>query len=170
MKSHRNFISLTLTLALTAFLFLSQCSNSNTEGEQISGENNRQQAAEEPELANFMATMQYHTHKLALSIEASNADLAKFYLHELEEATETVINEVSTYEGHEISTLTETMLEPQFDPVDEAVESADWEKAKEKLMDLTDSCNACHQSTDHGFVAVEPGFDNNPWNQNFEQQ
>lgn len=161
MKPHRNGIPLILTLVLIVFLFLSQCSNSNSD---------REQMETEPELADYMSTMQYHTHKLALSIKASNTKLAEFYLHELEEATETVISKVSTYEGHEISALTEAMLEPKFDPVDEAIESADWEKAKEKLMDLTDSCNACHQSTDHGFVVVEPGFDNNPWNQNFEQQ
>lgn len=117
-----------------------------------------------------MATMQYHTHKLALSIEASNTELAEFYLHELEEATETVINEVTTYEGHQISALTKSMLVPTLKPVDDAVESADWEDARERMIDLTASCNACHQSTDHGFVVIEPGFDKNPWNQNFDKQ
>lgn len=152
-------VSAILLMTLGVFLLFTQCNPSENES---SGN------SPEPELADFMGTMQYHTHKLALSVKASNTELSEFYLHELEEATETVISSIQTYEGHNIANLTESKLEPAFEPVHEAVESEDWQEAREQLINLVSSCNSCHQSTDHGFVVIEPGFDNNPYNQNFE--
>lgn len=149
-----------LLMTLGTLFLLTQCNSSE----------NKSSTQSEPELADLMSTMQYHTHKLALSVEASNTELSEFYLHELEEATETVISSVQTYEGHDIANLTESMLEPGFEPVHEALENEDWKEAKEQLFNLTESCNSCHQSTDHGFVVIKPGFDNNPYNQDFEKE
>jgi hypothetical protein len=50
-----------------------------------------------PGLAVLMERMQTYTHKVQLSIEARNAPLADFYLHELEETSEFVAENIAHY-------------------------------------------------------------------------
>src|SRR5690554_4654739 len=58
---------------------------------------------EEIELAPYMANLQRHSQKLGYSIAARNQPLAAFYLEELEEALETLQNEVPEHDGMPIA-------------------------------------------------------------------
>lgn len=125
-------------------------------------------AEEEPELAAYMTSMQQYSHKLMLSVQARNAPAAGFYLHELEELSETIETEVPTYEGYEIAALTSSMLMPQLEELDEALDRTNWSRVDAQIEAVTQSCNQCHEATDHGFIRIESENLTNPYNQSFQ--
>lgn len=119
--------------------------------------------AGEPSLAGLMAQMQVYTHKLDLSIQAGNAELAGFYLHELEEVTEEVIENIPDYGGFAVGELTAAMLVASIEAVESATSN---ELADEAMSALVNSCNNCHAATKHNFIRIER-TSNNPFNQDF---
>lgn len=123
--------------------------------------------AEEPELASAMAQLQYFTHKLALSVEARNAELAGFYLHEAEETAESIRDGIPEYEGMSIGPLVGSMLIPLIERVEESLDEPDWPQVDRALSETVQSCNSCHEATEHGFIVIElrPGL--NPYMQSF---
>jgi hypothetical protein len=123
---------------------------------------------DEPELAAYMTSMQQYSHKLMLSVQARNAPAAGFYLHELEELSETIVAEVETYEGYEIAALTSSMLMPQLENLDAALDGGDWSRVDTQIEAVTQSCNQCHEATDHGFIRIQSENLTNPYNQTFE--
>ncbi len=122
----------------------------------------------EPELAAAMSQLQTFTHKLALSVEARNAKLAGFYLHEAEETAEAIRDEIPEYEGLPIGPLVGSMLMPHIERLEDLLERPDWPAVDRALSAAIDSCNACHAATEHGFIVIEfrPGV--NPYMQSFE--
>jgi hypothetical protein len=124
-------------------------------------------AADEPELAVAMSQLQYFTHKLALSVDARNAELAGFYLHEVEEVAESIRDEVPDYEGFPIGPLVGSMLVPYLERLEEALEAPEWQSAEQTLGLIVDGCNACHQATDHAFIVIEREPGPNPYMQSF---
>lgn len=122
------------------------------------------------ELAVYMSDLQRWSHKAVLSVEARNAPLADFYLHELEETVEAVQQDVPTYEGYAIAELTETMLLPSLDSLDVALDAGDWPQATEQLRAVATACNQCHVATDHGFVHIKLHDLPNPFAQSFDPQ
>jgi len=120
----------------------------------------------EPELAAYMGDLQHHTHKLDLSIQAENAALAEFYLHEVREASEQIEQLFPQHDGVPVADLVRAMLDPRLVALRSAVESERWDEARSGLSDLIASCNACHAAAGHGFIQVEP-TSANPFNQSF---
>jgi len=125
---------------------------------------------EEAELALHMSRLQRWTHKTTLALQARNPELADFYLHEMEESIETIQTEASTYEGYAVEDLTENMLVPSVEALDGALDERDWEAVDERLAELAQSCNQCHQATDHGFVQIDLDDVPNPYTQDFSTQ
>lgn len=122
---------------------------------------------EEPELAAAMSQLQTFTHKLALSIEEQNAELAGFYLHEAEETAAQIEQDIPDYEGHAIGPLVASMLMPQFERLDGPLDSTDWAAAEDVLGHVVNACNACHEATEHGFIVIEHRRGVNPFMQSF---
>ena len=123
-------------------------------------------AAEEPGLAILMQRMQTYTHKLQLSITARNAPLADFYLHELEETAEFVIDNIPTYDDYPVGELTREMLLPAVERLEDAVKSGEWTASDQRFSETVAACNACHQVAGHGYVRIVPA-DANPFAQDF---
>lgn len=115
----------------------------------------------EPELAVQMEYIQRYTHKLGLSIDGENRELAEFYLHELNERVKTVIDEVPYYEGYQIAEFTKALLVPRLEPLDQQVEKENWAEAYKQFEEMIKTCNSCHKATNHGFIEVTPGTDKN---------
>ena len=67
------------------------------------------------ELAPYMAALQQLTHKLSLSIEHDNAQLAGFYLHESEELLEEIREAVPEYDGFPIALQIEQIATPAYE-------------------------------------------------------
>jgi hypothetical protein len=117
-------------------------------------------------LAARMHTLQTHAHKLQLSVAARNGELAYFYLHELEEAAEGIIEEVAEYDGYPIAALTREMLLPTVESLEQAVKAGDWADTDARFAKLLKSCNACHLVAGHGFIRIVPA-EGNPFAQDF---
>ena len=122
--------------------------------------------SEEVELAHLMSNLQYFMHKVGLSIAAENNKLAKFYVHELEEAIEEIM-EVESYDDYPIGQLTKSMLLPVFSKLDEKIESADLKIADEGYEALINACTSCHIATKHEFIKIQRN-NTNPYLQSFK--
>lgn len=121
-----------------------------------------------PGLAHQMQSVQIWTHKLGLSIEAENVELADFYIHELEEGIEFLIDTIDEYDGFPIANLTRSMFIPALESLEDALdEKMGWVVVRERFEAVIASCNSCHVATDHGFIIITEGYGNNPFNQAF---
>ncbi|MBU6303153.1 MAG: hypothetical protein KGS60_16520 [Verrucomicrobia bacterium] len=120
-----------------------------------------------PELALLMGDLQRLTHKLALSADAGNAELAAFYLHESQEQLRKIQREAPEYENLPIAVLIDRMAHPAYAPLQEAIAAKDQERMVAGLDLIVQSCNACHVATQHGFIRITRGTEVNPFNQSF---
>jgi hypothetical protein len=122
-------------------------------------------AGDEVELVRYMGTMQYMVHKAGLAIQGQDQALAGFYVHEIEEVIER-LEEVESFDGHAIGSLVRSVLVPPFEALEEAVKSADWKDADTRFDQLLNSCNTCHETTEHGYIRIQRSTDN-PFMQSF---
>lgn len=119
------------------------------------------------ELAPFMSNLAKLTHKLSLSVGYNNPELADFYLYESLELLEEIKETVPEYRGLPIAMLIDRLVTPNYNSLQSAIADADHEKMTNELNKLIDSCNQCHQTTQHGFIKITPRTDFNPFNQDF---
>lgn len=122
-------------------------------------------AEEEPDMIGTMSQMQLFLHKISLSVDADNRELADFYAHELEETIEAA-ESIEAYHDIPVGQLTESMLVPSFEAFEEALDGDDPEKVASSMGNLIETCNACHQATGYGFIRIAPS-DANPYMQDF---
>ena len=86
-------------------------------------------------------------------------------MHELEEAVEEVVDDIESYDGFPVGKLTASMMPGPIEALENAVEQGgDADKAMDRLVQ---ACNACHASTDHGYIRITRAR-NNPFNQSFD--
>ena len=114
------------------------------------------------DLIGWMSQLQVYLQKLDLSVQSSNAELAAFYLHEIEEVSDTIAKKAGDYNGFPVGKLTESMLMPQIELLEKNTDEAG-------VLRLVDTCNACHVATDHGFIRISRSREN-PFNQEFEPE
>jgi len=117
-----------------------------------------------------MTTMQAVVHKISYAIANENEALLDFYIHELEEATEEIIEVNLVYHDQPVGQLTETMLEPTIEELEDAVESGDWDRVQERNQVMIQACNNCHNSTDYPEIVVPEKGELNPFNQDFSKR
>lgn len=118
----------------------------------------------------ILAAMGYYqrfSHKLWLSVENENWELAEFYAHELEEVTEELVASNVMDDGMELSTYAEQMLAPAVKEMDLAIDRKDALLANQKYVALVNSCNACHTITRHAYIKIEVPDSVRPYNQDF---
>jgi cytochrome c553 len=122
------------------------------------------------ELAPAMGHMQRFAEKLYFAGQANNWPLADFYLHEIEESAEEIIQAGVVDEGVAVSSFLKAMLPPALAGVKEAVQKKDRQQFLSRYEGLVASCNACHQSTKHGFVRITVPRQPTYQNQDFAPQ
>jgi hypothetical protein len=146
------------SLALNGVLWLS--SHGSRVGDALAD------TGESDELSAYMSTLQHHTHKLGLSIQARNKPLAGFYLDEIGEAIGIIQRKFPTYDKLEIADLADAMPVPSVSPVAKAIAASDWPGATRAYAGLIDSCNDCHAAANHDFIKITVPT-GNPFNQSF---
>lgn len=122
--------------------------------------------ASDVDLVGTMGALQYFAHKTHLSLNAKNQQLANFYAHEIEEQLE-ALEDIKQYHGQPIGKLSKAMLEPSFEAFEASLKAGDWSAAQQKFKLMINTCNACHQATQHGFIKIELS-DKNSYLQSFE--
>lgn len=168
----RTYSTILLAISLTLFtgaLFVNGCGREapQEERQQFAKINEGQTT---PELAEYMQYIRRYMHKLSLSVQARNGELADFYMHELQASTLSVKQDVPGYEGYDIAYFTGFLLDPALDSLRTTLQTRNWEKIEAEIDNTIHSCNSCHNATGHGFILVTAGYDKNPYNQVFEPQ
>jgi hypothetical protein len=123
--------------------------------------------AESTEPAPYMIALQHYSAKLGYAINARNARLAEFYLHEVEEVLEELIEKVPQHDDLPVAQFAQTILVPELPPLHDVVDSADWPAADARYLNLIDACNRCHGSTQHEYIIITPATGPPPFNQQF---
>ncbi len=103
-----------------------------------------------PGLGEFMQGIQLHHAKLWFAGQNQNWPLADFEIHEIQEALEDIQKFCS--DRSEVKTI--GMISPAIDSVNNAIQSKSSELFKSSFILLTNTCNNCHQATEHGFNVV----------------
>ena len=113
-----------------------------------------------PGLGDFMGGLQKHHSKLWFAGQNQNWELADFEIHELEEA----IEDIEAYHKGRKEIEQIDMIKPALEGVEAAIDQKDPIAFTTGYNILTNTCNACHQAADHGFIVIKtpesPPFSN----------
>jgi hypothetical protein len=107
------------------------------------------------ELAVPMARMQYHMEKLYWATQARNAELARFYAHELDEVAEDIEAAGVVDEGVDISQNLRLHLHPALEALEADLNRTDWQAINATYVRVVNSCNNCHAASKHGFIRIQ---------------
>lgn len=116
-------------------------------------------------LISLMANFQYFMHKTALSLDAKNLELVKFYAHEIEENLEAAEG-YGSYDDFSIGPMVKQTLTPEFEKFEEHVDAKDLYAASQQFNKVIEACNSCHESTKKGYIRMER-VTTNPYLQSF---
>jgi hypothetical protein len=117
-------------------------------------------ALADSEILAVMNQMQTYTHKLLLSVDAGNNQLAGFYAHELEEQIEE-LEHIEEYDGHQVGKLAGQILTPVFKQLEASTKASNMAAASIQIDALISACNQCHQTTEHGYIVIKKNLQNN---------
>jgi hypothetical protein len=109
---------------------------------------------EKVELSVPMGALQRFADKLYFAGQRESWDLAAFYVHELEEVTESLLAPGAVADGIILAPLVEAMLLPPLATLAEAVKQRDAAAFGARYGAVVNGCNACHQATRHGFIRI----------------
>lgn len=121
----------------------------------------------ELEVAVLMLRLQTHADKLWWAGEAKNGPLAGFYLHELEEGAEELVEAHVKENGIDLSTMAGQLLVPKVEALEKAVEAGVWTRFEADYDALVTGCNSCHAASGHGFIRIQRPTVNRWSNQDF---
>jgi hypothetical protein len=103
-----------------------------------------------PRLSSIMSGMQSQHMKLWFAGKAQNWDLAEY---ELRQIKATLAEAAGLYSGIPVSNVT-TLAAP-IEAIAGSIEAKDGKQFVKAVSDLTNGCNACHQSMGHGYIMME---------------
>lgn len=102
-----------------------------------------------PRLGDIMNAVQSRHMKLWFAGKSQNWELAAYEIRQLKA---NLMEAASLYQGIPVTNVT-TMVQP-VQSVADAVEARDGRKFSKAYGELTDGCNACHQSIGRGFIVL----------------
>jgi hypothetical protein len=142
-----------LILFATLPVFLS-CNNQAKEIQQLQTKIDSLQKqindAYKPGLGEFMLGIQLHHAKLWFAGQNQNWPLADFEIHEILES----LDDIKAYcqDRPEIKAI--GMINGPLDSLNNAIQQKNTTSFKNSFVLLTNTCNKCHQSTEHAFNIV----------------
>lgn len=125
-------------------------------------------AAYRPGLGDLMTmTVQPRHLKIGLAGQQRNWTYAAYEVHELEEALERVAKVWPKWRDVDVAGLIKGSTENAIEVLEEAIKAKDVARFDEAYGKLTAACNACHQSSAVGFIAIQPPRSSPFTNQDF---
>jgi hypothetical protein len=113
-----------------------------------------------PGLGEFMSAIQVHHAKLWFAGSSQNWRLADFEIQEIKES----LDDIQKYCADRTEVKSIPMLTPAVDSVTQAILHKNNDSFKSGFVFLTNTCNSCHQSTNHEFNVIRipdnPPFSN----------
>jgi hypothetical protein len=133
------------------------------------GDANAEPAPFNPQMASLMSMLIQPRHtKLGLAGNAQNWELAAYSLKELRQGFAVVAKAVPRWNGQPVPDLFDAAMTQPITLIDFAIKLRFQKQFDEAYENLTKGCNACHASTDHGFVVIKvPDASSYP-NQDFQ--
>jgi len=116
-------------------------------------------------LGNIMNSVQLWHLKLWAAVKALNWELAAYELRQL---TAGVVEAAVLYPGIPVTNVT-TMAHP-LQAIADAIEAKDSRRFAKSFGELTDGCNACHQSMGRGYIVMRVPTEQPFSNQRFSPQ
>jgi hypothetical protein len=108
-----------------------------------------------PSLSDLMTTTIQPRHiKLGLAGQEKNWPHAAYELGNLKGAFGRAGHAWPIYRTTNMAELIEATIKAPMDDVAAAIKAADAGKFNAAYQELTETCNACHQSTDHGLIVI----------------
>lgn len=120
---------------------------------------------EEFEVADYMTKLQRFAAKYYYAGKAGNWKLAKFYLHEMEEAFEAIEHANVIEDGVSLSENIKTYGLKAIEYQEEKGVGA--EQFGEVYEAMVSSCNSCHALTDHNYIVISAPKSESHFNQDF---
>jgi|tagenome__1003787_1003787.scaffolds.fasta_scaffold20816702_3 hypothetical protein len=124
-----------------------------------------------PGLGDLMTmTVQPRHLKLGLAGQEKNWAFAAYELHELEESFERVARAWPKWRQVEIAETIKATTTAPLEAVEQAIKAKDAARFTETYARLTETCNACHQSSNVGMVVIQVPKSSPFTNQDFRPQ
>lgn len=112
-------------------------------------------AAYVPGLGEFMGAIQVHHAKLWFAGKAANWPLAAYELDELKETLDDAAHYQPDFKGKPIASLLAPMTEGPLTALEQAIQARNRAAFTRSYDRLSQACNACHVTTDHGFIVIQ---------------
>lgn len=113
-----------------------------------------------PGLGEFMSSIQVHHAKLWFAGQAQNWELANFEIAEIKES----LDDIPVYCANRPEVQKLGMIRPAIDSISKAIGTKNALLFNSSFMVLTNTCNSCHQATQHAFNSIKvpdhPPFSN----------
>jgi len=107
-------------------------------------------------MGDMMNTLVQPRHaKLGLAGRAANWPLAAYALIEIRQAFAGITKAQPKFRGLPVAELVDAALGQPLNAVAAAIKQQDAQKFAAAYAQLTQGCNACHQSVDHPFVVIK---------------
>jgi hypothetical protein len=116
-------------------------------------------------LGNIMNSVQLRHLKLWAAVKALNWELAAYELRQL---TAGVVEAAVLYPGIPVTNV--TTMEHPLQAIADAIEAKDSRRFAKSFGELTDGCNACHQSMGRGYIVMRAPTEQPFSNQRFSPQ
>jgi hypothetical protein len=108
--------------------------------------------------------------KLGLAGQDRNWAYAAYELRELQSAFQRVADAVPVYRSTDMAALIKATMAAPLADLSDAIKKHDGGKFDEAYEQLTATCNACHQSTNHEMVVIQVPRASSYPNQDFRRQ
>lgn len=152
-----------ILIILLTITMLSSCQKSGNSKDlqtQIDSLENKLSKTYKPGFGEFMGNIQIHHAKLWFAGENKNWKLADFEMNEIKENLEGI----QKYCSDRTETKSIGMINLAMDSLSNSILKKNKEMFQRNYTDLTNSCNSCHQATNHEYnvivVPKNPPFSN----------
>jgi hypothetical protein len=117
-----------------------------------------------PGLEQFMNVILIEHNKLWFAAKARNWALAEYQLGEIKEIMGDVQDFVPIFKNLPLADMLDAVITKEIAALEKSIEAKDYRGFTAGYDKLTQACNACHQSTENGFVVIkrptQPAFTN----------
>ena len=116
----------------------------------------QKQAEWKPGLGEIMGVIRQHHAKLYYSANARNWEVAKYQVDEIQEGLETSARLYPQFkEVKELSVLISAATKDNIESLFQAVKKKNIDDFLTAYNKLTNSCNACHNAANRGFIVIQ---------------
>jgi hypothetical protein len=148
-------ITMAAAVALAAAIMLPAAHGQPRHSHDAGGNSDTTKGAYSPGLGEIMSLQQMRHSKLWFAGNARNWELAGYELDELKEGFENAAKLFPMVNDVSVAQAISAIIAVQLPELGTSISARDRAKFSSAFDKLTATCNACHQSTEHGFIVIQ---------------